>query len=197
MKGREGASVAIGPVNSGVPFRFPRAWVIAVPIRPLPLPLSRPLSGSAACGFAARSSSLLTGKVIPRRRSRRRKPQDSNQQSIPRPTRYLLNMLRSMNPVSTSPRRKFGLSMICRCSGMVVLIGATWNSPRRPLHRGDGLGAGGAVDDQLADHAVVIRRDAVAGVDVRVQPHARPAGQAQLLDQRPAKGRSCGPGPRR
>src|SRR4051812_9027719 len=50
------------------------------------------------------------------------------------------------------------------------------------LHGGDGLGAGGAVDDQLADHAVVVRGDAVAGVDVAVEAHARAAGEAQLLD---------------
>ena len=72
--------------------------------------------------------------------------------------------------------------MICRCSGIVVLIGADVEFAQRPLHRGDRFGARRAVHDQLADHAVVVRRDAVAGVDVRIQPHARAAGHAQFLD---------------
>ena len=39
--------------------------------------------------------------------------------------------------------------------------------------RTDRLLAVVAVDDQLADQAVVVRRDAVAGVDVGVDAHAR------------------------
>ena len=36
--------------------------------------------------------------------------------------------------------------------------------------------AGRLVDDQLADHRVVVRRDGVAGVGVRIEPHAEAAG---------------------
>ena len=54
---------------------------------------------------------------------------------------------------------------------------------QRPLHGGDGFGTRGAVDDQFADHAVVVGRNAIAGVNVAVQPHARAAGDAQFLDQ--------------
>ena len=46
------------------------------------------------------------------------------------------------------------------------------------VHRGF---AGFAVDDELADHRVVVRRDAVAGVAVRVQTHAQAAGRIELL----------------
>ena len=50
---------------------------------------------------------------------------------------------------------------------------------QRPLHAGDGLAAGGLVDDQLADQRIVVGRDDVAFVDVRIEAHAEPAGHAQ------------------
>src|SRR5450432_1589411 len=53
----------------------------------------------------------------------------------------------------------------------------------RSFHGSDGFGAGGAMDDQLADHAVVIGRDAIAGVSVRIEPHAGPAGRAKFDDR--------------
>ena len=40
-----------------------------------------------------------------------------------------------------------------------------------------------AVDDQLADHRVVVRRDAVAFVDVRVDAHSGAAGESQFRDR--------------
>jgi ribosomal protein S18 acetylase RimI-like enzyme len=52
------------------------------------------------------------------------------------------------------------------------------------------------VDDQLADHAVVVGRDAIAGVDVRVERTPGPPGRRQCRS-RPGRARSCGRGPRR
>ena len=52
-----------------------------------------------------------------------------------------------------------------------------------PLHAGDGLSAGRLVDDQLADHRIVIRRDDVAVVDVRIEPHAESAGRQPARDR--------------
>ena len=43
--------------------------------------------------------------------------------------------------------------------------------------------AGRLVDDQLADHRIVVGRDDVAGVDVRIEAHAEPAGHEQLRDR--------------
>ena len=45
-------------------------------------------------------------------------------------TDHFASSTRSTKPVSTSPLWKCWLSMICRCSGIVVLIGAMWNSLR-------------------------------------------------------------------
>src|SRR4051794_36215356 len=39
---------------------------------------------------------------------------------------------------------------------------------QRPLHGGDRFGAGGPVDDQLADHAVVVGGDPITRVGVAV-----------------------------
>ena len=52
-----------------------------------------------------------------------------------------------------------------------------------PLHAGDGLAPGRLVDDQLADHRIVVGRDDVAFVDVRIEPHAESAGDAQPRDR--------------
>src|SRR5205814_7831031 len=51
------------------------------------------------------------------------------------------------------------------------------------LHGGDGFGAVFSMDDQLADHAVVVRRDAIAGVGVAIEAHAGAAGGAEFGDQ--------------
>ena len=39
------------------------------------------------------------------------------------------------------------------------------------------------VDDQLADHRIVVRRHGVAGVGVRIEPHAEPTGHDHPLDR--------------
>src|SRR5690606_2337794 len=53
----------------------------------------------------------------------------------------------------------------------------------RHAHARDRGGAVGPVHDQLADHRVVVRRHAVALVDVRVHAHAGAAGAVEVLDQ--------------
>src|SRR5690606_28431453 len=54
---------------------------------------------------------------------------------------------------------------------------------QRHAHPRDRLVAVGAVHDQLADHRIVVRRDRVALVDVRVHAHAGAAGRVEVLDQ--------------
>src|SRR5690606_37513373 len=54
---------------------------------------------------------------------------------------------------------------------------------QRHPHAGDGLGAVGAVHDQLADHRIVVRRDLVALVDVAVHAHAGAARGVEVLHQ--------------
>src|SRR6185437_8145386 len=51
----------------------------------------------------------------------------------------------------------------------------------REAHARDGGGAVGAVDDQLADHRVVVRRDAVAVVQVGVHAHAGTTGRLEAF----------------
>ena len=100
--------------------------------------------------------------------------------SIPNPSISQLGHVRSMNVVSTCDSLKAVWSRIFWCRGMVVFTPSMCNSLKRPLHAGDGLAAGRLVDDQLADHRIVVRRDDVAFVDVRIEPHAEPAGHAKL-----------------
>jgi len=50
-----------------------------------------------------------------------------------------------------------------------------------PPHAGDGLRASGLVHDELGDQRVIERTDHSAGVHVRVQPDARPAGGHEPL----------------
>lgn len=52
----------------------------------------------------------------------------------------------------------------------------------RPRHAGDRLFAVMGGDDELADHGVVVRRHDVAGVAVRIDPDAGPAGSVEHLN---------------
>ena len=99
-----------------------------------------------------------------------------------------------MNVVSTRASLKAEWSRIFWCRGMVVLTPSIVQLGQRPLHAGDGLGAGGLVDDQLADHRVVVGRNHVAGVDVRIEADAEPAGRDQPLDRARARGGSSSSG---
>ena len=65
-----------------------------------------------------------------------------------------------------------------------------------PPHPGDGLGRVGGVDDQLAQQRVVVGRNGVARLDVRVPPHARAAGDRSAVI-RPGEGGNRCRGPRR
>src|SRR4051812_38279780 len=47
----------------------------------------------------------------------------------------------------------------------------------RPAKAHNAILAGHSVDDQLADHAVVIRRDLIAGVEPAIDAHVHPAGR--------------------
>src|SRR5690606_11040853 len=49
-------------------------------------------------------------------------------------------------------------------------------------HAGNGLLAGIAIGDQLADHGVVVGRHRIAGKDVGVHAHARPAWHVPVCD---------------
>ena len=62
---------------------------------------------------------------------------------------------------------------------MVVWMPSIDQLVEGPAHRGDGLGAGRGVDDQLADQRVVVRGDGVADLDVRVPADAGAARDAQ------------------
>ena len=53
---------------------------------------------------------------------------------------------------------------------------------KRPLHAGDGFLTGGLVNDQLADHRIVERRNHIAGVDVGIEPNAKSSRRDQSLD---------------
>ena len=71
------------------------------------------------------------------------------------------------------------------------------SSGKRPLHAGDGLLAGRLMHDQLADHRIVVGRNRVAGVDVRIEADAEPAGHDHPRDLCRAWGGSSSPGLRR
>ena len=53
---------------------------------------------------------------------------------------------------------------------------------QRPAQPHQALGAGLAVDDQLADQRVVIGRDDIALIDGGIDPHAEAAGRMVLQD---------------
>ena len=58
----------------------------------------------------------------------------------------------------------------------------------RPPHGRDRLRARRLMDEQLGDQRIVVRRHAVAGAGVRVEPHARAARRLPARD-RPGEGR--------
>ena len=64
-----------------------------------------------------------------------------------------------MNDVLSLPATNSGSARIRRCSGMVVLIPSIDGHLERPLHARDRFLAVAAVDDDLRDHRVVVRRD--------------------------------------
>ena len=59
--------------------------------------------------------------------------------------------------------------------GTVVLIPSIRSSARARCMQAIASSRRGLVDDQLADHRIVIGRDRVAGVDVRIEADAEPA----------------------
>ena len=63
------------------------------------------------------------------------------------------------------------------------LDGADLEFAERDLHAGDGDLARWAVHDELADHRVVVGRNAVAGARVRIEAHAQTARRGELFDE--------------
>ena len=55
--------------------------------------------------------------------------------------------------------------------------------PQCPFHRGDGLFSRFLMHDQLADHRIVVGRDLIALIDVRIDPHARAARRNEFFDR--------------
>ena len=68
-------------------------------------------------------------------------------------------------------------------SGMVVFIPSTTNSSSARFRRMMQPSRVGAVDDQLADHAVVIGRHPVAGVEAAIDADVHAAGRDIILHQ--------------
>ena len=77
------------------------------------------------------------------------------------------------------------------CSGIEVLDALDDEEVERPPHAGDRLLAVAAVDDQLGDQRVVVRRDDVVLVAVRVDAHAGAAGQVEGRELARATARRC------
>ena len=96
--------------------------------------------------------------------------------------RYSASNVRSTNVVSMRPSTNAAWLRISWCKRDRRLDAFDAQLGQRPLHAGDRLGARRLVDDQLADHRIVVRRHDVAGVGVRIEPHAEAAGRDQLLD---------------
>ena len=59
---------------------------------------------------------------------------------------------------------------------------STTSSSSAARERGDGRGAVGAPDDELAQQRIVVRRHLVAAVQVAVHAHARAAWRQVVLD---------------
>ena len=86
------------------------------------------------------------------------------------------------------PSTNLASTISSRCSGMLVWMPSIDGLRERRPHPRQRLVAGVAVDDDLADHRVVVRRHEVVGVGVRVDAHA---GAARRVPHRhpPRRGR--------
>ena len=87
-----------------------------------------------------------------------------------------------MNDVLSLPATKSGSARMRRCSGMVVLMPFDDRHLERALHPRDRFLAVAAVDDDLRDHRVVVRRDRAIGVRERLDADARAARHAEHVD---------------
>ena len=65
---------------------------------------------------------------------------------------------------------------------MVVSTPSMTYSPSARLQPHQAFGAGLAEHDELADQAVVIGRDAIAGIERRIDPHAEAARHMHGID---------------
>ena len=71
---------------------------------------------------------------------------------------------------------------------MVVFMPSIDEFLERAPQAADAALAGGAVDDQLGDHAIVIRRHAIAGVEAAIDAHVHAAGRDDNCFTRPGEG---------
>ena len=92
---------------------------------------------------------------------------------------FFASRTRSTQVVSTRPAMKSGSRKIRRCKRDRGLDALDHQLVEGAPHGGDGLRAGGSVDDQLAQERVVIGRNGVADLDVRIPADAGPAGEPQ------------------
>ena len=85
----------------------------------------------------------------------------------------------SMNLVSNSPARKSGVGkdrLMQRDRGLDALHDEL---AERALHLGHGLGAVAAMNNQLGDQRIVVRRHHALGVQRRIHAHAVAAGHVE------------------
>ena len=82
-----------------------------------------------------------------------------------------------MKPVSTVPAANSRLRTSAPQEGEIGLRPDDHGVVELFEHRGQRLGAGGSMHDELGDHRIVVGRDAVAGLDAGVDPDA---GQSLL-----------------
>ena len=84
-------------------------------------------------------------------------------------------------PGAQPPRRKSGSLMIFSCSGIVVLMPSMTVISSVAAHARDRFLPVAAVDDDLGDQRIVVRRDRALGVRARVDADAGAARQAERV----------------
>ena len=89
---------------------------------------------------------------------------------------------RSTQVVSTRPSMKSAARKTRRCMGMVVLTPSIDQFLECPAHPGEGLEPVRGMDDELAQERVVVGRNRVSGLHVRVPSHAGTAGNSDRGD---------------
>ena len=99
--------------------------------------------------------------------------------------------VRSTNVVSIRPSWKAAWERISRCSGAVVLIPSTRSSSSARDMQSIASRSRRLMNDQLADHRVVIGRDGVAAVGVGIEADAESARRDQPLDLSRARAENC------
>ena len=89
------------------------------------------------------------------------------------------------------PATKSGSLRILRCSGMLVLMPSITVISSSRRMRAMRFVSIAAVDDDLGDQRIVVRRDRALGVRQRFDANARAAGHAEDVNDARARGRTC------